>query len=67
VLHAGGAKDRAKRARCAALLADDLADIGGSHFEPEHSRVLVEDDLNFDGCGVVYKGLCDLTYESADL
>jgi hypothetical protein len=53
VFHAGGAQDRAKRARCAALFADDLAYVSGSNLEPKYSGVLIEDDLDVDGLGVV--------------
>lgn len=67
VLHAGSAKDRAKRARSAALLPDDLADVGRSYFEPKHRGVLIENYLDLDRRGVVDQGLSDLAHKSADL
>jgi hypothetical protein len=67
VLHAGGAEDRAKRTGCTALLADDLANVGGGNFEPKYSGVLIEKDLDIYGVGVVDQGFGDLAYESADL
>ena len=67
VLHAGSAKDRAKRAGRAALLPDDLADVGRSDFEPKHSSVLIKNNLNLNGGGFVDQGLGDLTDKSTYL
>ncbi len=67
VLHAGSAKDRAKRARGAALLPNDLADIGRSDFEPKYSGVLIKNHLHLNGGGVIHQGLGDLSNECADL
>jgi len=67
VLHTGSAKDRAKRARSAPLLPDHLADVGRSNFESEHSCVLIEDDLDLDGSGIINQGLGDLNNERAYL
>ena len=67
MLHAGSAKDCAKRARGAALLPNDLADIGRSNFEPKYGGVLIEDHFHLDGGGVIHQSLGDLNNECADL
>ena len=67
VLHAGGAEDGPERAGCAALLSDNLADVGGSDLEAQHGCVLIEDRIDLHGRRVIYKGLRDLTNERADL
>ena len=67
VLHAGSAKDRAKRARCTALLPDDLANVGWSDLEPKHSCVLINNYLDIDCIGGVNQGFSDLNDESANL
>ena len=67
VLHAGGAKNGAKGTRCAALLPDDLANVGWSDLEPKHSCVLINNYLDIDCIGGVNQGFSDLNDESADL
>ena len=67
VLHAGGAKNGAKGTRCAALLPDDLANVGWSYLEPKHSWVLINNYLDIDCIGGVDEGFGDLNDESANL
>jgi hypothetical protein len=67
MLHAGCAKDGPERARCAALLPDNLPNVCRSDLEAEHGCVLIKDRLDLDGRWIINKGLGDLTDERADL
>src|ERR1700746_2204558 len=63
MLHADGPEDGPHGPCCAPLLSDYLADIAGSHAQPQHSALLAFDSFNYNSVRLVDQGAGNFSYQ----